>query len=172
MTQHGRSSRYGWLVLASVLLALPTAARAQPLTEADRLPTLRMAPSSSHPGSRPSVATAERRAPRNETRAPALQKAAHVVAPDTQSPPPVTLVQGAMGGMPMAMIMTGDTMFEMATGACTAGVVVGIIAAVAAPPVTGSMVLTNAAIGCGIGIVATIAGMAGMSGARAIAGDH
>ena len=73
------------------------------------------------------------------------------------------------GSMPMAMMMTGETMLEMVTGACVAGIAVGAVVSLAAGPIGGSMLLTNSGIGCGLGVAATIAGMAGMMGVRAIA---
>jgi hypothetical protein len=150
-------SRCGWLVVVLAMAASPLSARAQSTTGGnDRSPALRMAPISAQldTGSARPVVSAVMRSDRGEN-----------------SPPSVTLAQGAMGGMPMAMIMTGDTMFEMAAGACAAGIVVGVIASATVPAFTGSMVLANSAIGCGIGVVATLAGMAGMSAARAIAGN-
>ncbi|MBI1774072.1 MAG: hypothetical protein HYR63_01870 [Proteobacteria bacterium] len=76
---------------------------------------------------------------------------------------------GGRGSMPMAMSMTGETILEMLAGACAAGVAVGAVIALAAPPVSGSMLLTTSGIGCGLGIAATVAGMAGMMGVRALA---
>jgi len=71
----------------------------------------------------------------------------------------------------MAMVMTGDTMLEMAAGACTAGLFIGGVAAAAAagPAAPAAMLLNSAAIGCGLAVAATAAGMAGMMGWRAIA---
>jgi hypothetical protein len=78
--------------------------------------------------------------------------------------------QGSMGGG-MAMVMTGDTMGEMLTGACAAGLFIGGIAAAAAmapaAPLSASAVASAAGIGCGLAVAATAAGMAGMMGWRA-----
>jgi hypothetical protein len=79
--------------------------------------------------------------------------------------------QGSMGGG-MAMVMTGDSIAEMMGGACTAGLFIGGVAAVAAmapaAPISASVVLSSAGIGCGFAMAATAAGMAGMMGARAL----
>lgn len=146
------------MILALAVVASPLSARAQSAAASynpatDRSPALRLAPSSaqSEAGSAPLFTRAVARSDRIDT------------------PARVIPVQGAMGGMPMAMVMPGETLFEMAAGACAAGVVVGVIASVTLPAFTGSMVLANSAIGCGVGIVATVAATAGMAGARAIA---
>jgi hypothetical protein len=79
--------------------------------------------------------------------------------------------QGMMpGGMgPMAMMMTGDSLMEMMAGACTAGLFIGGAAtALAAGPAPASAILSSAAVGCGFGIAATAAGVAGMMGWRAL----
>jgi hypothetical protein len=143
--------RFGRLILILTLVALPLSAQAQSVTASyDRSPALRIAPSSaqSEAGSAPLFVRAVLRSDRVE------------------SPAQVIPVQGSM---PMVMVMPGETMFEMAAGACAAGVLVGIIGSVALPPFTGSMILTNSAIGCGVGIAATVAATAGMAAARAIA---
>lgn len=81
--------------------------------------------------------------------------------------------QGSMGGG-MAMVMTGDTIVEMMAGACTAGLFIGGVAAVAAmtpaAPVAASVVLSSAGIGCGFAMAATAAGMVGMIGGRELSG--
>ena len=81
--------------------------------------------------------------------------------------------QGSMGGG-MAMVMTGDSIAEMMGGACTAGLFIGGVAAVAAAvpaaPISASVVVSSAGIGCGFAMAATAAGMAGMLGARALTG--
>jgi hypothetical protein len=80
--------------------------------------------------------------------------------------------QGSMGGG-MTMVMTGETMIEMSAGACTAGLFIGgvaaAVAATPAAPVSMAMIVNSAAIGCGFAIAATVAGMAGMLGWRALA---
>lgn len=80
--------------------------------------------------------------------------------------------QGSMGGG-MTMVMTGDTIIEMTAGACTAGLFIGGVAAAVAggpaAPVSATMILNSAAIGCGFAVAATAAGMVGMFGGRALA---
>jgi hypothetical protein len=81
--------------------------------------------------------------------------------------------QGSMGGG-MTMVMTGDTIVEMTAGACTAGLFIGGVAAAVATapaaPVTASVILSSAGIGCGFAVAATAAGMVGMLGGRALSG--
>jgi hypothetical protein len=136
--------RTGVALLAAALAVSPLAASAQSRSEAP--PALRMAPSSN-------------------AAAPLVRASFG----SGDAPPPLIRTQAVMGGMPMAMVMPGETTFEMAAGACAAGILVGIVAA---PMFTGPIVATNAAVGCGIGIAATLAAMAGMAGARAVAGNH
>ena len=45
----------------------------------------------------------------------------------------------------------------------------GVVIALATGPAGGSALLTNGGLGCGLGILATVAGMAGMMGVRAAA---
>jgi hypothetical protein len=81
--------------------------------------------------------------------------------------------QGSMGGG-MTMVMTGDTVIEMTAGACAAGLFIGGVAAAVATapaaPVTASVILSSAGIGCGFAVAATAAGMVGMLGGRALSG--
>jgi hypothetical protein len=75
-----------------------------------------------------------------------------------------------MGGM--TMMMTGEGVLEMMAGACTAGLLVGALGATAAStplmatgvgaPVSAVAVLSSAGVGCGIAMVATLAGIGGM----------
>jgi hypothetical protein len=77
---------------------------------------------------------------------------------------------GGMGGM--AMMMTGEGVLEMMAGACTAGLLVGALGATAASapltatgvgaPVSAVAVVSSAGVGCGIAMVATLAGVGGM----------
>jgi hypothetical protein len=90
------------------------------------------------------------------------------ISEQTEERGPVIRVQ-AMGNIPMAMVMPGNTLFEMSAGACAAGILVGALSVVVLPVYSGSMVLTNSAIGCGVGIAATVAATLGMSAARSIA---
>ncbi len=82
---------------------------------------------------------------------------------------------GGMGGM--AMVMTGESILEMMAGACTAGLLVGAVGATAASsplmatgvgvPISAAAVLSSAGAGCGIAMVATLAGIGGMVAWRA-----
>ena len=81
--------------------------------------------------------------------------------------------EGNMAGMGgMAMMMTGDTVMEMMSGACTAGLFVGGAAAALttapAVPIAPAAVLASAGIGCGFAMAATAAGMGGMMAWRAV----
>ena len=181
-----RRFRWVWLTPAVMLLQL-SSAFAQTLPEPRRSGegrplSLSMAPSSAgrDAGASVSLANATWRVEASEDQArdrpPFLRVQAIMPGmprmppmPGMAPPPAAGAPAGGMGGMPMAMTMTGETMFEMVAGACAAGVLVGVVATVAVPPVTAPMALTNAGIGCGLGILATIAGMGGMMGARAIA---
>ena len=79
--------------------------------------------------------------------------------------------QGSMGGG-MTMVLTGQTTLEWMAGACTAGLFIGGVAAATATgpvaPVSTSLIVNSAAIGCGFAIAATAAGIAGMLGWRTV----
>ena len=84
--------------------------------------------------------------------------------------PQVEAAQGGGMGGGMTMVMTGDTMFEMMAGACTAGLFIGgtaaAVATAPAAPVAPGAIASAAAVGCGFAIAATAAGLAGMMGWR------
>jgi hypothetical protein len=116
------------LVLCGVLVAHGFPVRAQTADEpADRSALRQLAPSSL--GSED-----ERGLVRNAQFMPGMP-----AMPPMMMPRPGG-TQGSMGGG-MTMVMTGDTMLEMAAGACTAGLFIG-------------------------GVAASAAGMVGMMGAR------
>ena len=79
--------------------------------------------------------------------------------------------ENSMGGG-MAMVMTGETVMEMMSGACTAGLFVGgaaaALATAPAVPIAPAAVLASAGIGCGFAMAATAAGMGGMMAWRAV----
>jgi hypothetical protein len=141
----------GWLILAMALMASPLSAQAQSGT--GQQPALHIASPSAQP----------------ETALSPLFVRTVARLEQTEDERPVIRIQGAMGSMPMAMVMPGNTLFEMSAGACAAGILVGALAAVTLPVYTGTIVATNAAIGCGVGIAATVAATLGMSAARAVA---
>jgi hypothetical protein len=150
------------LVLCSVLVAHGFPVRAQTVAEpGDRLVLNQLAPSSL--GS-------------EGERGPLLNAQFMPGMPPMPAMPPMMMprpggTQGSMGGG-MTMVMTGDTMLEMAAGSCTAGLFIGGVAAAVATapaaPLTG-VILSSAGLGCGFAVAASAAGVAGMMGARALA---
>jgi hypothetical protein len=148
------------LVLCGVLVAPGFPVRAQTAGEPVDRPALRLVTQSS--------------LDRNEDRG--LVRNAQFM-PGMPAMPPMMMprpggAQGSMGGG-MTMVMTGDTMLEMAAGACTAGLFIGGVAAALATapaaPVSTGVILSSAGLGCGFAVAASAAGVAGMMGARALA---
>lgn len=148
------------LVLSSILVAQSFPAAAQNVAEPAGRPVIRepLLPSLGGDGDRGTV--------HNAQFIPGMPGMPPMIAPRTGGS------QGSMGGG-MAMVMSGDTMLEMSAGACAAGLFIGGVAAAAAAtpaaPVSAAMIVNSGAIGCGLAIAATAAGMAGMMGWRALA---
>jgi len=146
------------LALSGVLIAHGFPAAAQTVAEPAKKPVLtQLAPSSlGVDGDRGPV--------RNVQFMPGMPQMPPMMAPRPGG------TQGSMGGG-MAMVMTGDSILEMMAGACTAGLFIGGVAAAVATapaaPVSTTVILSSAGIGCGFAMAATAAGMAGMMGARA-----
>jgi len=159
------------LLLASMLIAHAIPAPAQTVGEAAERPVLRqLAPAS--PGGDGDQGLLQKAQFMPGMPMPPMMQ---MQMPQMQMPPMMVPraggTQGSMGGG-MAMVMTGDTLLEMMAGACTAGLFIGgvaaAVAATPAAPMTASVILSSAGIGCGFAMAATAAGMAGMMGERAL----
>lgn len=182
-----RRGRFGWmtggtglryrpaafrLLLAGMLIAHGFSASAQSVGETAERPVLRHLSQSSLGGDGGQGLLRNAQFMPGMPMPPMMQ----MQMPQMQMPPMMAPraggSQGSMGGG-MTMVMTGDTILEMTAGACTAGLFIGGVAAAVATapaaPVSTSVILSSAGIGCGFAVAATAAGMVGMVGARALA---